>query len=163
MVTTFYKIYFILVLAALALHCCVWAFSCGKQGLFVVVCGLPFAMAASVTEDRLQVRRLCRCGSRALERGFSSCGACTQLPCFLWNLPRSGIQPGSPALAGGFLSTGPPGKSGYDFVLSQESFACPQFTKVFSCDFLYKLYQFIFYIQVYFPSQISFGGLCDVS
>ena len=28
-----------------------------------------------------------------------------------WNLPRPGIKPVSPALAGGFLSTVPPGKS----------------------------------------------------
>ena len=29
----------------------------------------------------------------------------------MWDLPRSGIEPVSPALAGGFLSTAPPGKS----------------------------------------------------
>ena len=29
----------------------------------------------------------------------------------MWNLPRPGIEPMSPALAGGFPSTGPPGKS----------------------------------------------------
>ena len=29
----------------------------------------------------------------------------------MWNLPRSGIEPTSPALAGGFLPTVPPGKS----------------------------------------------------
>ena len=29
----------------------------------------------------------------------------------MWDLPRPGIEPGSPALAGGFLSTVPPGKS----------------------------------------------------
>ena len=29
----------------------------------------------------------------------------------MWNLPRPGIEPMSPALAGGFLSTVPPGKS----------------------------------------------------
>ena len=29
----------------------------------------------------------------------------------LWDLPRPGIEPVSPALAGGFLTTGPPGKS----------------------------------------------------
>ena len=28
-------------------------------------------------------------------------------------LPRPGIEPVSPALAGGFLTTGPPGKSSY--------------------------------------------------
>ena len=29
----------------------------------------------------------------------------------MWNLPGSGIKLVSPALAGGFLTTGPPGKS----------------------------------------------------
>ena len=29
----------------------------------------------------------------------------------MWNLPRPGIEPVSPALAGGFFTTEPPGKS----------------------------------------------------
>ena len=29
----------------------------------------------------------------------------------MWNLPRPGLEPTSPALAGGFLTTVPPGKS----------------------------------------------------
>ena len=29
----------------------------------------------------------------------------------MWNLPRPGIEPMTPALAGRFLTTGPPGKS----------------------------------------------------
>ena len=28
----------------------------------------------------------------------------------MWNLPRPGLEPVSPALAGGFLTTAPPGK-----------------------------------------------------
>ena len=58
---------FILFLAALGLHCCVWAFSsCGKRGpLFIVVHG-PFVVVASlVAGHRLQTRRLSSCGSRA--------------------------------------------------------------------------------------------------
>ena len=46
-------IYFIyLFLAALGLHCCVWAFSsCGERGLlFIVVCGLLIAVASLVAE-----------------------------------------------------------------------------------------------------------------
>ena len=30
--------------------------------------------------------------------------------CGMWDLPRPGIEPVSPALAGGFLTTAPPGK-----------------------------------------------------
>ena len=33
------------------------------------------------------------CGSWALERGLSSCGPQAQLPCSIWNLPGSRIEP----------------------------------------------------------------------
>ena len=49
-------IYFIyLILAALGLHCCAWAFSsCGKRGLlFVAVRGLLLAVASLVAEHGL--------------------------------------------------------------------------------------------------------------
>ena len=87
-------------MAALGLHFCARAFSsCGKWGpLFIAVRG-PFTITASlVAEHRLQTRRLSTCGSRAqLLRG-------------MWNLPGPGLEPVSPALAGGFLTTAPPGK-----------------------------------------------------
>ena len=51
------------------------------------------------------------CGSQALERSLSSCGAQAQLLCGMWDLPRPGLKPVSPALAGGFLTTVPPGNS----------------------------------------------------
>ena len=50
------------------------------------------------------------CGTRALERRLSSCGSRAQLLCGMWDLPRPGLEPVSPALAGGFLTTAPPGK-----------------------------------------------------
>ena len=58
----------------------------------------PLTIAASlVAEHRLQTRRLSNCGSWAsLLRG-------------MWDLPRPGLKPVSPALAGRF-STAPPGK-----------------------------------------------------
>ena len=38
----------------------------------------------------------------------------------MWDLPGPGIEPVSPALAGGFLTTAPPGKSPLvDFYFSQ--------------------------------------------
>ena len=60
-----------------------------------------------------------RCGARALgarasvvvARGLSSCGARAQLLCGMWDLPGPGLEPVSPALAGGCLTTAPPGKS----------------------------------------------------
>ena len=80
----------------LGLHFCARAFSsCGKRGpLFIAVHG-PLTVAASlVAEHRLQTRRLSSCGSRVqLLRG-------------MWNLPRPGLEPVSPASAGRFSTTG---------------------------------------------------------
>ena len=55
-------------------------------------------------------RGLSSCGSRALECRLSSCGARAQLLRGMWDLPRPGLEPMSPALAGGLLTTAPPGK-----------------------------------------------------
>ena len=43
--------------------------------------------------------------------GFSSCGARASLLHGMWDLPGPGLEPVSPALAGGFLTTVPAGKS----------------------------------------------------
>ena len=37
-------------------------------------------------------------------------GALTQLLLGMWDLPKSGVEPMSPVLAGGFFTTEPPGK-----------------------------------------------------
>ena len=50
-------------------------------------------------------------GFRIAANRFSGCGARAGLLHGMWNLPGPGIEPMSPALAGGFLSTVPPGKS----------------------------------------------------
>ena len=42
---------------------------------------------------------------------LSNCSSQVQLPWGMWDLPVPGIGPVSPALAGRFLTTGPPGKS----------------------------------------------------
>ena len=102
-------------MAVLGLHFCVWAFSsCSKWGpLFIAVCG-PLTIAASlVVEHSLQTRRLSNCGSRAqLLRG-------------MWDLPRPGLKPMSPALAGRFSTTAPPGKPHpYSFVSVFPFFFC---------------------------------------
>ena len=49
--------------------------------------------------------------SRALQCRLSSCGARAQLLRSMWDLPGPGIEPVSPVLAGGFLTTALPGKS----------------------------------------------------
>ena len=100
---------FIYFLAVLGLRFCARAFpSCGKWGpLFIAVRG-PLTIAASpVAEHRLQMRRLSNCGSRAQPlRGK-------------WDLPRPGLKPVSPALAGRFSTTAPPGKPSFHLL------ACP--------------------------------------
>ena len=60
--------------------------------------GLFTIAAPPVAGHRLQTRRLSSCGSRAqLLRG-------------MWDLSRPGLEPVSPALAGRFSATAPPGK-----------------------------------------------------
>ena len=95
-------------MAVLGLRFCAKAFSsCSKWGaLFIVVRG-PLTIAASlVAEHRLQTLGLSNCRSRAqLLRG-------------MWDLPRSGLEPVSPALAGRFSTTAPPGKPPYSVFIS---------------------------------------------
>ena len=97
-----------LFMAVLGLRFCARAFSIrGKWGplfiavrgpLFIAVHG-PFTIAAPpVAGHRLQTHRLSSCGSRAqLLRG-------------MWDLPRPGLEPMPPALAGRLSTTAPPGK-----------------------------------------------------
>ena len=84
----------------LCLRFCSRAFSsCGKRGPLFIAVRRPLTIAASlVAEHRLQTRRLSSCGSRA------------QLLHGMWDLPRPGLEPMSPALAGRFSTTAPPGK-----------------------------------------------------
>ena len=86
----------------LASHCggfsCCGAQALGVRASVVVACGLS------------------SCGSRALERRLSSCGTQDQLLRGMWDLPGPGLQPVSPARAGGLPTTVPPGKSPANFV-----------------------------------------------
>ena len=87
-------------MAVLGLHFCARAFSSGgKRGpLFIPVRG-PLTIAATlVVEHRLQTRRL------------SDCGSWAQLLHGTWDLPRPGLEPVSPVLAGRVSTTAPPGK-----------------------------------------------------
>ena len=96
----FIYLFIYLFMAVLGLRFCARAFSsCSKRGpLFIAVRG-PLTIAASlVAEHRLQTRRLSNCGSRV------------QLLHGMWDLPRPGLEPVSPALAGRFSTAAPPGK-----------------------------------------------------
>ena len=87
-------------MAVLGLRLCARAFSsCGKRGPLFIAVRRPLTIAASlVVEHRFQMRRLSNCGSRA------------QPLCGMWDLPRPGLEPVCPALAGRFSTTAPPGK-----------------------------------------------------
>ena len=103
----------------LGLRCCARAVSsCGEWGLlFVVVRGLLIAVASRCGARALGAwasvvvaHGLSSCGLWALEHRLSSCGTRAQLLRGMWDLPGPGLEPVSPALAGGFLTTEPPGK-----------------------------------------------------
>ena len=90
-------------MAVLGLRLCARALSsCGERGpLFTAVRGPLTIAAPPVAEHRLQTRRLSSCGSRAQPlRGMR-------------DLPRPGLEPVSPALAGGLSTTAPPGKPSF--------------------------------------------------
>ena len=84
----------------------------------VAVCGLLTAMASPVVEfglQGIQASVVVACGLRscvspALEHRLNSCGAGAQLLSGMWDLPQPGVKPVSPALAGRFFTTEPPGK-----------------------------------------------------
>ena len=87
--------------------------SCGKWGplpiavrgpLFIAVRGPLTIAAPPVAGHRLQTRRPSSCGSR------------TQPLRGMWDPPRPGPEPVSPALAGRFPTTAPPGKPHLHFL-----------------------------------------------
>ena len=62
------------------------------------------------TEQRLSGCRLSSWGAWALQHRLNSCCAQAWLLCTTWDPPRSGNEPVSPALSGGFFTTETPGK-----------------------------------------------------
>ena len=95
-----YYLFIYLFLAVLSLRFCARAFSsCGKRGPLLITVRGPLTITASpVAEHRLQTRRLSNCGARAQPLHGT------------WDLPRPGLEPVSPALAGRLPPTAPPGK-----------------------------------------------------
>ena len=86
--------------------------SCGKPGPPLIAVRGPLTIAASlIAEHRLQTRRLSNHGPRAQSlRG-------------MWDPPRPGLEPMSPALAGRPPTTAPPGKPP-TFLLRVRIFSC---------------------------------------
>ena len=93
-----------------------------------------FTIAASlVVEHRFQMRRLSSCGSQAqLLRG-------------MWDLPRPRLEPVSPALAGRFSTTAPPGKP-----------PLPIFKLVFVCFLLLSCQSSLYILGIYPFSYIKY-------
>ena len=97
-----------LLLPGLGLRCSVCALPdvASRGHCLVVVCGLLIAVASS-----LFLFFFCRTQPPG-RVGFSGCGAEAYLPRSTWDLSsRPGIKSVSPALAGGYSTPGPRGKS----------------------------------------------------
>ena len=82
--------------AGLPSSCRMWASRCG---------GLSCSIGCCLGRAGFR-----SCGFRALEHRLSSCGSRASLLLGRWDLPGSGIELVSPALAGGSFTTEPPGK-----------------------------------------------------
>ena len=105
--------FFFFFLATFGLRCCAWSFSSwGSQGYSSLWCaGFSLRWLLLLQSTGSRHMGFSSCGSRALERRLSSCGSRAYLLRGMWDLPRPGLEPVSPALAGGFLTTAPPGKA----------------------------------------------------
>ena len=111
---------FILVLFLFIIHLFIYFCLCW---VFIAVCVFSLQLRRAGTTLRCgewasHCGGFSCCGAWALgawasvvvARGLSSCGTRAQLLRDMWNLPGPGLEPMSPALAGGFLTTVPPGK-----------------------------------------------------
>ena len=140
----FFNIFFLTIFAYLFIYLWLcWVFV-SVRGLSPVAasgghsssrCTGPLTIVASlVAEHRLQMRRL------------SSCGSWAQLLRGMWDLPRPELEPVSPALAGRFSTTVPPGKPWKVLFLMWEHFVYSitfSEKKVFVFLFLF-LHRFVF-------------------
>ena len=101
-----YSIYFFIWLCRVLVAAC---------RIFVAVCGI-FCCGMwdlLLRHAGFRAHGLSSCGTWALEHVGSvvaACGLSWPVECGIL-VPRPGIEPASPALEGGFLTTGPPGKS----------------------------------------------------
>ena len=101
------------------------------------------AWAPGMQTSVVVARGLRSCGSQAIERRLSSCGARASLLCGMWDLrPGPGLEPVSPAVAGGFLTTAPPGKA-----------LTPSFNQLASFSFLKSLSKIRSFLLLYHASS----------
>ena len=106
------------------------------------------------TEYRLQIRRLSSCGSRdQLLRG-------------MWDLPRAGLEPVFPALAGRLSTTVPPGKPLANIFEGQNLSYWSNFFYVGQSE-IYKFKNLIIFMNLIFcvllvPSAYTFIFYCNL-
>ena len=129
----FFNLFIYLFLAVLGPRFCARAFSsCGKRGPPLIAVRGPLTIAAPlVAEHKLQMHKL-------QMRRLSSCGPRTQPLLGMWDPPRPGPEPVSPALAGRLSTTAPPGKP-----------TAINFNHRSRCCLIYPLYSYCF-----FPLQL---------
>ena len=84
-----------------------WVFV-SVRGLSLIVASRGHSSSQCAGLSPLQPLLLRSTGSR--QRRLSNCGSRAQLLRGMWDLPRPGLEPVSPALAGRFSTTAPPGK-----------------------------------------------------
>ena len=117
---------YVLFLAALSLCCCVGFSLLWRVGAAL---WLQWPLLWRAGSEACRHQHVFSCGGRAPRHAasarvllwragseacrISTCGTWTQLLCDTWDLPRSGVKPVSPALAGGFSTTELPGKPLY--------------------------------------------------
>ena len=85
----------------------------GELGLLSGCTGAQACLCSGVSCSRARALGLTGFSSgssRALEHRLNCCGAEAWVLCGLWDLLGPGMEPMSPALAGGFITTEPPGK-----------------------------------------------------
>ena len=110
----FFFLRFIYLFMSVGLDCCDLFCSWGEQGMpFHCGAQAAHAVASFVAKYKLpggwaSVVLVCGPQSR-----LSCHGVRAELSHGMWDLPRSGIEPASPALAGGFSATGPPERSSF--------------------------------------------------
>ena len=105
----FIYLFYYLFLAALGLCCCVpLSLVAARGGHPSFQCaGFSLRWPLLLRSTGSRCVGFSSCGSRSLEHKLSSCGTRAQLLHGMWDLPGPGLEPVSPASAGGFLTTVP--------------------------------------------------------
>ena len=159
-------IHLFLFLVVLGLHCCAQAFSSSDEWrlLFIEVHRLLTVGASLVWGTWAIESGLSSYGAH--ESGLSSYGAWAWLLHGMWDLPRPGIKHMSPALAGGFLTTGPPGKpfsrtcnSFLLFLFNYNAIGSIQILTVLSSQIV-PLYQYVISLFILLSACCSVAQLC---